>query len=337
LAQARAPSTGRRPAASPLRALDSLQLARRIVSGGLVGPMVFGFGGSSAPDQQSMLEKGNNSSNSLPSTSTRPGWEEYNKAEQVNATGCIGGEDPEKCTFIHKLKWDLANSYYWTGNFVRDYFFFIMQWHPLLGILMCHPNHPWTKEQRFYMFLISAGLTFIPSCAISVLICGDEHGHEHEITTIVTTTAPIDGPPASIDEVRAATTHAVSKTAELLLTIVFVTIPDTIFGVILYQLAISETRCGACPCCIPFGKCLMKYTLIFAIVICGVNFGIGMLCLKGYPPMEALEVMLNGKLWSYGTWFIIWMLLPCQLGFVSLWTYEKKEADRLAASRPAAE
>jgi len=262
----------------------------------------------------------------------KKGWDDYDKAEQVNATGCIGGEDedPNKCGFIRKLKQDLANSYYWTGNFVRDYFFFVMQWHPLLGILMSHPNHPWTKMDRFWMFMISVGLTFVPSCAISKMTVGDPDAVV-ETTTTLLPGAALSG---SVDvnvailEGEEALKQGGSWLSLKALTLMFVTVPDVIIGVILYQLAIAETRCGSCPCCIPFGKCLMKNTLVFAFIICGINFGIGWSFLGGAPPIRALEVMAEGKVWSYLTWFIIWMLLPCQLGFISLWTYERKEEER---------
>lgn len=277
--------------------------------------------GAVAPDQVAMVESGK------VRRQAADGWDEteYDKTEQVNATGCMGGEDetPGQCGYIKKLKFDLANSYYWSGNFVRDYFFFVMQWHPLLSIFMCHPNHPWTKEQRFWMFLISAGLTFIPSCAISKVF---EGGPDVAVLETTTPAFAVDG--AAPVSATQAVVGAAQQGSIVVATILFVTIPDTILGVILYQLAISETRCGACPMCIPVGKCVMKYTLVIAFVVCGVNFAIGMAFLQGHPPVEALEVMCYGKLWSYGTWFIIWLLLPCQLGFISLWTYERKEEAR---------
>jgi hypothetical protein len=262
------------------------------------------------PEQQSMV----------PKTPTKPGWAEYDKAEQVDHTGCIGGVDEQTCPFIDRLKWDLANSYYWTGNFVRDFFFFVMQWHPLLGIIMCHPNHPWKKDERLYMFFISLGLTFVPSCLISRFVAGDAISGS-DAALLSTTLAP---------DVISGAKQGVWHGLALLLTILFVTIPDAIIGVILYQLAISETRCSGSPFGLWLGKCCMKNTLIFAVVICCSNFFIGMTALSWEPPWHALMITLNGKLWSYGTWFIIWLFLPCQLGFLSLWSSANKAARRRA-------
>lgn len=261
----------------------------------------------------------------------KPGWAEYDKAAQVDHAGCVGGEDPDECPFIHRLKWDLANSYYWTGNFIRDYFFFVMQWHPLLGILMCHPNHPWSKLDRFYMFCISLGLTFVPSCIISSKVAGDSD--EPLVTTtlldpLLSTTPSVLYPSGQDVE------HGVRKGSALVLTILFVTIPDAVIGVILYQLAIAETRCAGWTCCVGIGKCFMKFVLVFAVIICSVNAGIGYLVLKdGGPLKHALQVLIMGKLYSYGTWFIIWLFLPCGLGYLSLWHSENKAAERKAAEQ----
>merc|ERR1719161_247924 len=75
---------------------------------------------------------------------------------------------------------------------------------------MCHPNHPWNKWERFQMLVLSLAISIVPSAMI-----GKEYGDE-----------PV--------------------TEKILITF-FVTIPNVIFGVFLYQLAIAETR--ACPCC----------------------------------------------------------------------------------------
>lgn len=264
-----------------------------------------------APEQAKMA---NNTTSQV-----RPGMADYDKSDNM-AFGCVGGvedEDPQVCPFIYRLKWDLANSYYWSGHFVKDYFFFVMQWHPLLGLFMCHPNHPWGKPERFYMLMISAGITFIPSCVIAKAVAASE---EYLVGD------------TSDAEQLAAVSEAGKKGSEMLLTILFVTLPDTILGVLLYQLAISETRCTYCPFCIPFGKCLMKYTLIFAVVIVAINLAIGYAVLSGEPPVDALMVMAKGKVVSYLTWFPIWLILPCQLGYLSLWRSEKKEAMALAAA-----
>jgi len=261
-----------------------------------------------APEQEAMV------SNS-PSKKEKLGWDYYSKEDNM-AVGCVGGveDNPEVCPFIYRLHFDLANSYHWSGNFVKDYFYFVMQWHPLLGILMCHPNHPWSKLTRFAMFMLSAGLTFIPSCVITNIAAATE-------STLVGTDA--NDPNAS---------HATSKGTEMILTLLFVTLPDVILGVFLYQLAIAETRCASCPCCIPIGKSIMKYSLIIAAVVVAINVSIGLAMLGGNPPVDALITLAKGKVFSYITWFPLWVVLPCQLGFVSLWNSEKKEADAAAAN-----
>jgi len=244
----------------------------------------------------------------------KPGWDEYpgdGKGEQM-ATGCVGGieeEDPQSCPYIYRLKYDLANSYWWSGNLVKDYFFFVMQWHPLLGIFMCHPNHPWTKLHRFYMLLISAGITFPMACV--AFKAGEE--------------AAANAPEGAEEVAR--------EGAVKFLTIFGVTLPDTIIGVILYQLAIAETRCGCCPAAIPCAKALMKYGLYIACFFVVINLSIGYFIIGGddsdHTLEDALQPLITGKVWSWATWFPLWIILPCQLGYWSLWSYE----DKLEASK----
>merc|ERR1719464_2229664 len=52
--------------------------------------------------------------------------------------GCGSGVSAEE-PYYNRLRSDLANSYYWSGNMGMDYVFFCCQWHPILGILFSHP------------------------------------------------------------------------------------------------------------------------------------------------------------------------------------------------------
>lgn len=245
------------------------------------------------------------------------GYEEYpgpDGKEGQMGVGCLEDDDPRKSTYINRLKFDLANSYYWSGSMIKDYFYFVMQWHPVLGVLMCHPDHPWTKLDRFCMLLISAGLTFIPSCGISKG-CDRFTGVEHLANG---TLANTEG-----DTAAAEAANTACSTASLLL---FVTIPDTVIGVLLYQLAIANTRC---PSCADFWRAVMKCCVGCSFFLVLVTGAIGMVMLDGEPPREAIMIMAKGKLYSWVViWFPMWILLPCQLGFLSLWCAERKAAAR---------
>merc|ERR1712113_1167089 len=156
------------------------------------------------------------------------------------------------------------------------------------GMFFCHPDHPWTKKERFLMFLISLAVTLVPS---AMLAAGLHHG-------------------------------GLLQYGEKLLVIVFVTIPDTIFGVILYQLSVVHTKC---PLCAPLFKaikgCLFGVTLTVGIAMTSLSS----LILNGVGAEwgALLRPLLLGKLYSYATWFPIFLLVPC-IGFALVWRAERR-------------
>merc|ERR1719247_3830122 len=80
-------------------------------------------------------------------------------------------------------------------------------------MFLCHPNHPWTKRERLGMTLVSLSITMVPSAFIGSTFAADDPGRKIFI-------------------------------------LLGVTIPDTVVGVLLYQLSIAETRwwCALCAC-----------------------------------------------------------------------------------------
>lgn len=238
------------------------------------------------------------------SSKINEGWDpipEPGKSKEL-MIGCCCGRDPE-CSYINTLKTELANSYYWSGVCLIDYFFFICQWHPLVGVFLCHPNHPWSKKERFLMILISLSITMVPSAFIGKAFAED----------------PV---------------------ANKLFIILFVTVPDALSGVILYQLSIAETRrcCSACAlCCIPIQYCL---GWIQSCLMCVALFMGGVSTLICYSTLTVngvtqWKVMLSPLAFGIGTswitWFPLWFILPFELGFVSNWCAEKKRGFSTAA------
>jgi hypothetical protein len=218
------------------------------------------------------------------------GWDEYpapaGKAGRVK----FGWEsaEPSDAPHIHRLRSDLANTYYWTGAPSTDYLFFVANWHPLLGMFLSHPNHPWSKRERVLMFLISLALTLVPSALLARLL---HHG-------------------------------GVGQVFEVVLTLVFVTLPDTIIGVVLYQLSVADTKCPGCATCISgLEGCLAAVTLIGGALSTIVASSI--LGAVGADWFDLLEPLIMGKLYSYATWFPIFLLLPC-IGFALVWRGERK-------------
>lgn len=242
------------------------------------------------------------------------GWAQYPGADPKTARsaqmkcGCVGGqnEDPEKCDFIYRLRSDLANLYWWSGNPVFDYIYFVCQWHPVLGILLSHPNHPWSKAERFGMFVISVAYSVIPSAAIA----------EAKIHCM-------DGCKGSALETECDIgCGGLSKTSAL----IGITLPNVVLGVILYQLAIADTRCPACNrgcggALTGLKKCCFAYTLFIAM---GLSIG-AYFILKSFnaPIVDLARPLVYGLVMSWATWFPLFLLLPF-IGFVHEWWMEKK-------------
>lgn len=213
--------------------------------------------------------------------------------------GCIEGF-PEDAPFIHKLKWDLANSYYWSGNMGYDFVFFVAQWHPWIGILCCHPNHPWTRAERLLMVIVGLSISIVPSVLISQAF-HDAHGAEIGMKVV---------------------------------TVAFVTVPSLILSVILYQMAILDGRGKCCTICGPCLRCFQQCMVGITVVIAGTALFCSFILLEGEQALEhqainwvkALTPLIKGQLFSQLLWFPLWILLPCQLGFLDLWHYEDRAA-----------
>jgi hypothetical protein len=217
------------------------------------------------------------------------GWDEYpadtGKGGQLKYSWQEG--QTEDCPYIHRLRSDLANTYYWSGDALKDYAFFVANWHPLLGMFLCHPNHPWSKGQRFLMFLISLSVTMVPSAMIASTL---HHGSVLEI-------------------------------GEKLLIILCVTIPDTLFGVILYQLSVADTKCPLlAPCIRTLEKCLVFITLTIGVLATLMSSII--LSAVGADWNALLQPLVLGKVYSYLTWFPIFLVLPL-IGFALVWRSER--------------
>lgn len=206
--------------------------------------------------------------------------------------GCVQGF-PEEAPFINTLKWDLANSYYWSGNMGYDFVFFVAQWHPWIGILCCHPNHPWTRAERLLMLIVGLSLAIVPSVLISQVF------HGAEITMKVATFA-------------------------------FVTVPSLILSVILYQMAILDGRGRCCTVCSPCLRCFQQCMVGITVVMAGTAMLWSWTLLEVEQGVEhhaidwvkATMPLIKGQLFSQLLWFPLWIFLPCQLGFLDLWNYE---------------
>jgi hypothetical protein len=235
-------------------------------------------------------------------TRVSKGWGIYEeggttKAAQIDVCCEAVDKDAPHC---NTLAYDLAQSYYFAGNMCQDYMFFCRNWHTLLGIFMCHPAHPWSKRERLLMFIITVEITMIPAAAISKLATEDslelhsQSGYNH-------------------------------------LTFTFVTIPNIIVGIILYQVAVADFRCpNAFGCCLRAlrGCCFcgaIAYGVFASLACCLILVGANQEMGED-DWRRAFAHLMRGQFYSWVLWFPIWFFMPCQFGFLSLWCAEKRKA-----------
>merc|ERR1740130_206696 len=123
------------------------------------------------------------------------GMDAYNKEDEMeilcncqSETDRHGGDK----AFIARLQRDLATTYYWSGDFCKDYGFFVCNWHPLLGMFLAHPAHPWSKGERLATFILSCCLTMLPSALLAHALADHPAMEKHTLYyTFVLVTLPV--------------------------------------------------------------------------------------------------------------------------------------------------
>lgn len=73
------------------------------------------------------------------------------------------------------LEAELVDSYYWSGSLLKDYVFFVRQWHPILAICLHHKRHPYTRQMRVFVFLVTIFFPMFPT-ALVLYLTEHEHG-----------------------------------------------------------------------------------------------------------------------------------------------------------------
>jgi len=112
---------------------------------------------------------------------------------------------------------------------------------------------------------------------------------------------------------------------EKMYVLIYVTVPDCIFGQVLYRLSVMNTYCLC-------RFCPRLFTFIAHINICGVLlFGAFASSVSYMIKRDAawaclLVPICYGKIFSWLAWFPIFLLVPCKVGFISLWRDERRRA-----------
>jgi len=199
----------------------------------------------------------------------------------------------QDCPYIEDLKYQLAQSYYWSGIFLKDMFFFVCNWHPFFGMLLSHPQHPWSKRERVLTFIVSCSLTMLPSAVVIKYFPG---------------------------EVRSGVIF------------IFITLPVSLIEVALYWLSVGGIFCTSLPgpfkaCCMGSVWCLKHSCLCMSMLVSVSVLSLSLLLLEldessMQHPEHLVDFFWISRLQSYIMWFPIWFLLPC-LGFLHVWFMEK--------------
>jgi len=217
------------------------------------------------------------------------------KAQEVHC-GCADEEarvPAARSEYLHDLRFQLAQSYYWSGKFTKDYLFFVCNWHPFLGMFLSHPQHPWSKLERILTFIISCSFTMLP------VAIAKKYGRMPDFPGI--TDVAVFG---------------------------LITVPVMITEVALYWLSIGDIYCAgsghAGDCC---GKlvnlikhCCLGGSLFLSVLFVVVSYS---MLHEDDTISELVRPMIVSRVQSYLTWIPIWFVLPC-VGFFHVWHMEDK-------------
>lgn len=199
----------------------------------------------------------------------------------------IDGEDRTERPYFNDLRYQLAQSYYWSGIFLKDFFFFVANWHPLFGMFCSHPEHPWYKKDRI--------LTFIVSCSCTML--------------------------------ASAISRDLGTSSPRIMIFMCITLPVMILEIALYWIAIADIFCkggrGEC-CCVALAKCVKHSCFCFSMFVSFFALSLSyMLCsAHNTGPLDLVRLFVISRIQSWILWFPLWFLLPC-LGFLHCWCMEK--------------
>lgn len=230
---------------------------------------------------------------------SQPPSQPLDKQKIVDEIGCNCQSEKIRGDALGPLQRQLASSYYWSGSCSKDYGFFIVNWHPLLGMFMSHPAHPWTKVDRIATFFFSCSLSLLPISLKMHSESKDEGDDRHAMNIVFI--------------------------------FVGVTVPIIIWEVILYWIAIMHTYCIGRDgiCCGIFGAlarcfkaCCMSISLLLSLSCAGVSSYIA--ARSDVPFILLIQGLIVSRFMSWFLWFPIWTFIPF-FGFVATWRAEQRK------------
>jgi len=200
--------------------------------------------------------------------------------------------------FLGELQRDLAMTYYWSGEWCRDYLFFIANWHPLVGMFCSHPVHPWSKRERLATFIFSVGFSLLPAAILAIM----ENESDNKMMV-----------------------HIASG-----MVFVFITLPIMLWELALYWIAVADSFCvGRCNQVVQVVVCCQKLLLSCSVFTAIVSAALS--CAIVAVSSASLDRLVTGvctsRVQSWLTWFLLMTFLPC-IGFVHGWRMEQRAAGK---------
>jgi hypothetical protein len=261
----------------------------------------------------------------------------YDKEDYMWECGCNCQPESKReggKQLVGKLQRDLMGSFYWSGNCCMDYCFWIMNWHPLLGICFSHAAHPWSKLDRIATLVVSVCLSMPPSVLVvhMLVVAKKSMGLIPTSAPIIATTfGPITG---AYNPMMISTTGVLSEVeqakgmSEFLLVFLFVTLPVMIWEILMYWLSVGDACCKGRGCICDtisriFGCCKTAcfcFSLWFSLTVLCIS--LGLMSMTEAPWLDLLRPLAMSRLQSWVLWFPIYTFLPC-FGFLWTWFGEK--------------
>mmetsp|Transcript_20640 Transcript_20640/g.27850 ORF Transcript_20640/g.27850 Transcript_20640/m.27850 type:complete len:381 (-) Transcript_20640:363-1505(-) len=202
--------------------------------------------------------------------------------------GCSSKQVPSIAYSKHLMRnLALGTPCYVSGSPWKDYFFHVANAHPLLGIGLSHPAHPYSKVERACVLLVTLALTIVPSAVLEFYLPFDLNF----FAILCCVTIPVMIVQTFLEKI---TTYDVWVKGEK--TTCFVKVLAAYF-------VASSVAFSACACVIP----------IMMTLVMGVSFA------------KVIEHLAVSQLQHWVTWFLYDLLLPC-CGFVWTWRAEAARA-----------
>lgn len=233
----------------------------------------------------------------------------------------------------HKLAYDLISGRcYFTGSWCRDYWYHILNWHPLLSLFLCDRCNPYTKKERCAVFIVVTSFTMLPCVGLTMTL---EAVSNNILATLRSGKAS--------DKYLEFSALLSQKLAVFLI----ITIPVMILQYLIeyaiyfreifrYNVHLYQSRdecCAGCKkyfctvlkwCMVCFKKCCLWSALWMSLFIWIVGYNLEK---TNHGLWLAMTPLAVSRVQFWFIWFVIDLWFPF-IGFVPWWRKEKAEAEK---------